>query len=303
MIFVGWVLVLLFLCDILCIGVFWFHGASADVANLYVKPASLPDLTRFPYSIAAAWPYPPVIFDFAEKEVAGGEEGREYTWLRMNYISQVDDRVFNLVHPAQGSPSIANLNNASTVRTGLMQKMQGKNHDDPIVLNILSRRIVKLDSGWVAEIEIEGKKINFYPPKDEGRAESIIDDNEPKASLAPLLEPGAAPTISKPLSGYFERNEWPLVIARGGDVPILVAGSRGTVVKLDESGRFLGSAKISKGTGSDSEASGFWTPIGGVYMGKYLVSADTVLSVRRFLVIVLLATPLLAYLSFAWARR
>lgn len=307
--------VLIFLLDLIAIVLFWFHGAPADTGALYKKDAISLDVKKFPFCYSAAWQYPPVIYDFAESDTKhnGKVSELKYTWVRMNYLVQADPPEYPNRNPAIGVPSIIHVTDTTTIRTDLMQELQGKSHNAPQVVHVLSKRIVKLDSGWIAEIEIPEKSLNFYSPQSSGQYNSNPESKEIQVAFAPLLIPGSKPEISKSLDGYLDANEYPLIIAVGHSAPILVACSRGTLLKFTENGELIDKTSItletssSADSGSDKPASlsslhDFWVPVGGVLMGRQLVGADTILIVRRIMVIILLSAPLIAYLAFAWAH-
>src|SRR3990170_5920427 len=133
--FIGIACIVLFALDVASICLFLFHGASIDTGELYRKPGTLPDLDRFPYSLAAAFPYPPVIFNFSEdSEVADSAGNVGYTWLRMNYLAQINPPDLNLDLPALGNPSIMEVKDMRSVRPDLMKQIQAKPHDCPEVI-------------------------------------------------------------------------------------------------------------------------------------------------------------------------
>jgi hypothetical protein len=310
--FVGIVCIVLFALDVVSITVFWFHGAPLDTGKLYETPFTLPNLHKFPYMFAAAYTFPPVIFNFDEDPDAadaGGNGG--YTWLRMNYLAQIDPPEFNLDHPAIGSPSIVNVGNMRSVRHDLMKQIQSKPHDCPEVVTVLSRRLAELKNGWVAEIDVPSKTLAFYSPETTGAASKPEMAEGPQVAFTPVLQSGATPSITKPLSDYLPSNEYPLAIALGKEGMLLIACSRGTLLKLDSNGGFVAETRI-VGKAESKNADGvsaqvppthdFWMPVGGIWMGEKLIGVDTVLMLRRIMVVVLLATPLLAYLALAWSR-
>ncbi len=312
---IGALAVIVFLLDIAAISFFWFYGATIDTGDQYSKTPAKKDLTSFPYRYSAAWQYPPVIYDFAEvsdSSAGNGDFTEKYTWLRMNYLAQANPPEFHSNNPAVGAPSIIHLQDTTTVRTDLMQLLQGKQHNDPQVVQVLSKRIVKLDNGWIAEVDVPAKSLNFYLPESSNIKASNSNTSGIEVSIAPLLNSDAKPVIVKSLNNYLSDNEYPLTLATGKSAPMLVACSRGTLLKLSESGHLIEKTKITGEISTTAESKegrfvkktapdDFWEPIGGVFLGKHLVGVDTVLLIRRMMVIVLLATPLFAYLSFAWA--
>ncbi|MEP0814987.1 MAG: hypothetical protein HRF49_10025 [bacterium] len=285
-----------FLLDAAGIALFWFHGAPSDAGELYGRTPRMPDLSAFPYKYSAAWPYPPIVLEFsASQSRTGGGAGKSapnYTWTRMNYLSQLDEPVYREDAPQLGVPPMTMAASLESLRPDRAAVMQGKAADDPALVGVLARRILKLDDGWIAEIDVPGKALNLYAPQ--------VELNPAQVTFKEPLKKGQRPDLIKDLRGKLTGGEVPLAIAKGADCAIAVLGSRGTLLKFDRGGRYLDKSVVTAG---DEAASEYWEPVGGVLLGKRLVGADTVLQVRRILALVLFAAPLCAYLAFAWARR
>ncbi len=289
--FFGWFFVLLFFANLFFGTAYFFTGSPFDIGGKYEKPGPAPDITDYPFKFSAGFPFPPAILNFKEISLTGGESS--YEWTRINYMSQLESVRFAGFRESLGVPSILQIKDTSSISPNAMRKIAGKSHDDPAVFAALSERLAKLDSGWIAVLAVPDKSLNLFSPSKSGDGLPNGDPEDWNPALIGALPEGAVPDIRVRLSNLLPDYEYPLAIAAGKSAPLLIAGSHGSLLKLDESGRLIERAKLS----------GEWLPIGGIISGNTFVGMDIVVLFRRIIAIVFLITPILAYLSFAAASR
>lgn len=285
----GWIFVFIFAANLIAGWAYFFTGSPFSIGEKYQSELSMPDLTVFPHSFSAAYPYPPAILNF--EEISGNDGIAKFEWKRINYLAQIDGKTLNGAAETGAIPSIGQIKDSSSLRPDAMKLLSGKAHDDPVVFKVLSRRLAHLKSGWIAEVSVAERTLNLYQPVAQQSVADTLGDSKFSPVIAPPLPQGVTPDIVIKLSRFYSDFEFPLMIAAGISAPILVVGSHGTLLKLDESGKLLAKTRLS----------GDWTPAGGIIHGRTIVGMDIVSIFRRIITIIFLALPLLAYLSFAYA--
>lgn len=296
----GYLLAVLFLADGAAIACFSFPGASADPARLYRRVPKMPDLARFPYNLSAAWPYPPVILDFgvdtAVSNKGNGQSVLGYSWKRMNYLSQTTGGNYDPSNLSLGVPSFLSISDTSTLRADIAGLMEGKSYNDPVIIKVLDRHIVRLKSGWHLEIVASEKTFNLYGP-DNGQSAERGGDGGPQ--LAKPFTPKGTPDIVVDLSRRLKWDELPAALSFGPDGNVRILTTNGQVLEVGENGRIVSATRVTAGGQKPDD---YWEAVGGIFLGKKLVGARTVLAIKRYLCLILFLFPLVSYLAFAWAK-